>query len=53
MLVSVENGNLLILHWLFACGKIEGKLGRFPRGYPRAAFFGRGRRLFSSLWTKF
>ena len=47
------NCNLLILHWLFACGKIEEKFGLFLRGYPRASFFRLGRRMFSLLWTKF
>jgi len=35
-----RNGrNLLILNWLSTCAKINGKLGLFLRGYPRASFF--------------
>jgi len=34
-----KNRNLLILHWLFHCGKIRKKLRLFLRGYPRASSF--------------
>ena len=32
-----EKRNLLILNWLFHCGKIRGKLRLFLRGYPLAS----------------
>jgi hypothetical protein len=48
-----RNRNLLILNWLFGCGKMKWNLRLFLRGYPRASSFCLGWLLLCQLRSEF